>query len=431
MRDRLRTLYLDCSGIASLMVPTDTLLRGLLGYREGDRPPAMLRNCVWANAWFAELRDVHARLSYVGDWRDAFASSPDLAVEVCNINNLIHFGRSLLRLRQYDLIVVSHAAAGDDMTVLTRAAGWFDRRRAPIVMFIGNEYDLLDQKIGFIRDVECEFLSSQLPISAASYLYRECSASRIVEMPHALNPDKYFPTPTAHRDVDIGFVGDIYWPFIGDRERTELIEWFEEHGAERGLRCEIRRQRMPRDAWCAFLNGCKATIGAESGTYYLNERCRLLEQARAYNLFERPDASFDEIYDRFYRDAVREVSGKSISSRHFEPIGTKTCQILLEGYYNGILDAGRHYIAIRRDFSNLDAAIERFRDQSFRARMVEDTYEFVLSQHTYAHRVAQLVRMVVGRRECGLTRTIGSMTTAESAGPSRSEARSDDGLWDR
>lgn len=244
MTDRLRTLYLDCSGIPSLMVPTDTLLRGILGYKDGDKPPRLLRKNMRINRLFAELRDVYSQLSYIADWRDAFVASPDLAVEVCNINNLLHYGRCLLQLRKYDLIVVSHAAAGDDMTVLSRSAGWFHHRRAPMVMFIGNEYDLLDEKIGFIRNVQCEFICSQLPIAAASYLYCECSASRIVEMPHALNPDKYFPGAKVSREVDIGFIGDLYWPFVGDRERTELIEWFERHGSERGLYCDIRRQRI-------------------------------------------------------------------------------------------------------------------------------------------------------------------------------------------
>ncbi len=395
MKDRLRTLYLDCSGTASLMVPTDTLLRGILGYKDGDRPPPILRNNPRVNALFGELRDVHAQLSYVSDWRDAFVASPDLAVEVCNINNLLHLGRCLLRLRKYDLIIVSHTAAGDDMTVLKRSAGWFHHRRAPIVMFIGNEYDLLDEKIGFIRDVECELICSQLPIAAASYLYRECDGSRVVEMPHALNPHKYFPA-TIPRQVDIGFIGDIYWPFVGDRERTDLIEWFEQHGTDRGLRCDIRRQRVSREAWGVFLNGCKAVIGAESGTYYLNERGRLLEKARTYNLFEQPDANFDEVFERFYKGQTRCVSGKSISSRHFEPIGTKTCQILLEGYYNGILEPDQHFIAVKPDLSNIDDAIERFCDEGLRRRMVEETYEYAISQHTYAHRVAHLLQLVTG-----------------------------------
>lgn len=392
MKDRLRTLYLEQNGVGPQVIVADTVLRGILGFGDGAAPPAPLRRYRWANALFAELRDVYAQLSYAADWREAFLQSPDLAVEICNINNVVHFGRCLLRLGKYDLIVVAHTAAGDDLGVLKRAARWFDRRRAPMIVFIGNEYDVLDDKIAFLREVEAEFVCSQLPLAAANYLYRECAKSRIVEMPHALNPKKYFPVPDAPRDIDIGFIGDIYWPFVGDRERTDLIEWFERRGAARGVRCDIRRQRVGRDAWRGFLNGCRAVIGAESGTYYLNERGRVLERARAYNLFENPAASFEEVFDRFYRGLAREVSGKSISSRHFEPIGTKTCQILLAGEYNGILDADRHYIAVNKDLGNIDEVLERFRDDDYRTRMVEDTLDYVLTEHTYAHRVAGLLR---------------------------------------
>jgi ribosomal protein S21 len=391
-KERLLTLYLDFNGYASPMVMVDTVLRGILGYKDGDQPPSWLRNNAKIQALFAALRDVYGQLSYVADWRDAFIGSPTLEVEVCFINNLVHFSQALFHLRRYDLIVVSHAAAGDDMTLLRKFERWFDRRRAPLVMFIGNEYDLLDDKIGFIRRVNAEFICSQLPLAAARYLYGECTGSRIVSMPHALNPARYFPTPDVARTVDVGFIGDIYWPFIGDRERTDLIEWFEHHGPQRGLRCDIRKQRIGREAWSRFLNCCKAIIGAESGTYYLNERGRLLEKARSYNLFERPDSDFDQLFEKFYRGQPRGMSGKSISSRHFEPIGTKTCQILLEGEYNGILEADRHYISVKKDFSNIDDVLRRFRDEIYRERMVEETYAYVLAEHTYARRVAHLVQ---------------------------------------
>jgi hypothetical protein len=68
--------------------------------------------------------------------------------------------------------------------------------------------------------------------------------------------------------------------------------------------------------------------------------------------------------------------------------------MLLEGRYNGILEADRHYIAINKDLTNIDEAIERFRDESYRTRMVEETYDYVLSQHTYAHRVEHLLGVV-------------------------------------
>jgi hypothetical protein len=134
------------------IVFVDTVLRGIFGYHDGDRPPAFLQKCYpKADLLFAELRDFSAKLSYALDWQDGFRASPQLDVEFCNINNLVHFGRRLLQLREYDLIVVGHTAAGDDLSVLLRAVGRFDRRRAPLVVFIGNEYDILDDKIAFIR----------------------------------------------------------------------------------------------------------------------------------------------------------------------------------------------------------------------------------------------------------------------------------------
>ena len=396
MKERLSVLYLDANGVGPNIILADTVLRGIFGYGDGDQPPRWLPRVDRVAKLFALLQDVNARLSYSADWREAFVASPSLDVEVCNINNLVHLGRCLLNLKRYDLIVVSHVAAGDDMKLLLKIAPAFQRRRAPIVTFIGNEYDLLDEKIRFLIKVGCDYVCTQLPLPAGRYLYGECEGCRVVEMPHALNPEHYYPIPDAPRVTDIGFIGDIYWPFIGDRERTEVVEWFERCGEAHGLRCDIRKQRLSRSEWHQFLNGCKALIGAESGTYYLNERGRLLDRARHYNLFEHRDASFDDVFDRFFRGQTPGVSGKCISSRHFEPIGTKTCQILLEGEYNGILEADRHYIAIKKDFSNIDQVIERYRDADYRNRMVEETYEYVMAQHTYRHRVEHLLRVVTG-----------------------------------
>lgn len=393
MGSRARALYLDANGTGSRIVLVDTLLRGVCGYADGDQPPVLLRGFRRISNLFADLRPVNERLSYIADWRDAFVASPKLEVEVCNICNLVQFARCLWRLGSYDLVVVSHAATGDDMTLLTKAASAFDRRRGKLIVFLGNEYDLLDRKIAFVRTTGAEVVCSQLPIEAARYLYQDCAAE-IAEMPHALNPRAYYEIPGASRATDIGFIGDIYWPFIGDRERTALVEWFERCASSRGLSADIRRGRVSREEWNGFLNGCKSVIGAESGTYYLNDRGKLLERARAYNLFENRAASFDEVFDRFYRGQPKGVSGKSISSRHFEPIGTKTCQILLEGHYNGILKANEHYIPVRQDLSDIDEALRRFRDEASRRDLVERAYEYVLENHTYAHRIEYLLSRV-------------------------------------
>jgi hypothetical protein len=393
-RDRLRTLYLHANGSGSTIVFVDTVLRGVLRYRDGDLPPSFLRRYSTVNLLFAELRDLSARLSYISDWRDAFLRSKRLDVEVCNINNLVDFGRRLLTIGRYDLIVVSHSAAGDDMNILSRAAPFFRRRRGKLVVFIGNEYDLFAEKIAFMRDTDADFICTQLPNAAARYLYDECAQAKLVEMPHALNPEHYRVIEGADRNTEIGFIGDIYWPFIGDRERTNFIEWFEKNGQQMGLRCDIRKQRVAREDWNIFLNGCHGIIGAESGTYYLNERGQVLDRARAYNLLTNQAASFDEVYERFFRDQPRGVSGKAVSSRHFEPIGARACQILLEGHYNGILLPDEHYIPVKRDLSDIKDAIAKFRDASFRQKVVNTAYEYVMDSHTYDHRVAYLLSQI-------------------------------------
>ena len=49
----------------------------------------------------------------------------------------------------------------------------------------------------------------------------------------------------------------------------------------------------------------------------------------------------------------------------------------MEGRYSGVLEPERHYIPVRRDFSNLDEALERLRDVEAVEAMTERAYEEV------------------------------------------------------
>ena len=109
-----------------------------------------------------------------------------------------------------------------------------------------------------------------------------------------------------------------------------------------------------------------------------------------------PDVGFDDIWTPELTSGREFRAAKAISSRHFEPIGTRTCQILVEGDYNGILKADEHYIAVKKDLSDIDDAIEQFKDDRCRTRIVQQAYDFVINNHTYDHRVAGLLDRVVG-----------------------------------
>lgn len=373
MKDRIKTLVLMSNGgLNRKRVLMDTFLCGFLGFK---------------------LKNRKENLSYELDWEQAFCESPRLDVRLCNVLNLVDYFKCLRNIKEYPLIIVLHSAGHEGIRVLEKTSERFEKRDGILVVFVGNEYKDIDKKTRFIRLSGADYVCSQLSLKAAQSLYVDCSDSKILSVPHALNPRVYYPVFNSPRSIDIGFIGNLYHKLIGDMERTNLIRFFQAVGADLGLNCDIRTHRLPFKQWRQFLNNCKGIIGAESGTYYLDKRGSVIENAIAYNK-ANPSASFEEVFENVFKNSKNTFPGKTISSRHFEAIGVKTCQILVEGDYAGILHANVHYIAVKKDLSNIEEVVERFKNDDYRQEMVDRTYEYVISEHTYQHRVKYLLDIV-------------------------------------
>lgn len=363
--------------------------KGVLGLPT-DRIPGWLHR---APVIRSLIREEFRVLSYMLDWKDAFAESASLSVEWYNINNLYEYRCGLKKLKEYPLILVLHSAAWDSMALLRLARNQFRDRCGKLLIFFGNEYDYMKEKIGFARAVSADYIASQLPHNSAVWLYGECKRSQILPAPAALNSNLY-RAGLEVRHVDIGFRGDLYGDHaLGDRDRSTILKHFDKQAEKYGLVKDIVFTRYPREQWSEFLARCKGIVGAESGTYYLERDGKTRRAVNQYmSLY--PHVSFEEVQDRFFRHYEAPVSGKAVSSRHFEPIGTKTCQLLLEGHYNGILKADEHYISIKKDLSNIDEVIRRFKDPGYRQAMVDRAHDYVMREHTYAHRVEQILAMI-------------------------------------
>src|SRR3954468_12511449 len=389
MSDRIRTLLLEANGTHWAAVAIDTIGQGLFT-RRGPAGNSATESRLLRKLFGQRYADA----SYMTDWKEAFCSASELDVETCNITNLLEFRSSRPAIREYDFVVVLHSAAGDRMGLLTHTAAWFQGRRGKLAVFVGNEYDLMDEKISFVQRSGADYVCTQLPIETGRALYHGSGAT-VVAMPHALNPHVYRSMSDAARPIDIGFVGDLYDRLIGDRERTSIVDYFARAHQTHGLRVDMRLQRMPRAEWASYLNTCSGVVGAESGTYFLQRDGHALKCAKAY-VKRHGEASFDAVFAACFADPGPVLNGKAISSRHFEPIGTATCQLLIEGGYNGILVADRHYIAVKRDLSNIDDAIARFKDPQYRGAITTAAHRHVMAEHTYDCRVRELVRVAFG-----------------------------------
>jgi hypothetical protein len=293
-------------------------------------------------------------------------------------------------IANYDLIVLLHSTNADSVLPLSLLESYFQNRKGKLLVFVGNEYCLMPEKINFIKKVEADYIASQLPKEAATWLYAGCNKSKILLVPHGLNSSAYkLYRDHEQRKKDIGFIGDRYSLAIGDMERTGLIEYFAKNEFRHKLNIDIRlgkKLRLSREKYVNFLNSIRGTIGAESGTYYLEKTDETQKKVEAY-LSRHPQATFEEVNDRFFKNYSNPVNGKAVSSRHFEPIGTKTCQILLEGKYNDILKPDVHYISLNKDYSNIQSVMGKFADKDFTRKLTSNAHEYAMDSHTYDHRI--------------------------------------------
>jgi hypothetical protein len=378
------------------------------------------------------------RLSYYDDWMDAFAGAQQFEAVLLNV--VAHSTKVRLPdlLRNVDAVVLLHSTNGDTTAYLEPHAEAFGRRNVPLLTFVGNEVNIPGSRIAdkrrLFKTIKPDYVATQLLLEAGQYLFEDVATRAVVAIPHALNTLAYQPTrsPDA-RQFDIGARAARYLPHLGDDDRNRLLQWFAENGPSRGLKVEISDKRLDRKGWADYLNNCRATVATEAGGWFLEKDDATVNAIRAYVLSNsagyvikndsairwlghrmpwwvrsmlrnslwsgpiRHEAAInervnpDDILQRFFSGRERSpFYGKCISSRHFDAAGTKTCQIMFRGRFNDILVADEHYIALKSDFSNIDAVLATFRDSAKRQEIAERAYDLVLSKHTYQHRMQQV-----------------------------------------
>lgn len=137
------------------------------------------------------------------------------------------------------------------------------------------------------------------------------------------------------------------------------------------------------DAWSEFLMSGRAVLGVESGSSVLDRRGEL--QARIRRLLaERPNLTFEEI-ERLMPPGWDAWTFFAISPRHLEAVVTKTCQVLVEGDYSGVLVPHRHYLPLRRDLANLNDVLEKLRDRELLRETAERAYQEIYLEGRYGY----------------------------------------------
>ena len=191
------------------------------------------------------------------------------------------------------------------------------------------------------------------------------------------------------REIDIGYRAWRPEPWLG--RHGMLKAWIAEaavaEGSRRGLRLDISlaaEDTLLGDAWYNFLLRSRWTIGVEGGASLLDRDGGIRHRVDAY-LGSHPGASFDEVEAACFPGLDGGLHLRAISPRHFEACATRTPQVLVEGAYNGILTAGRHFVPLRADLGNISEILDEVAQGHDGREMAEQAYQDVVASGRYGY----------------------------------------------
>ena len=182
---------------------------------------------------------------------------------------------------------------------------------------------------------------------------------------HTLERVERLRRPLDDRPVTIGYRAGPPRPWLGRHGglKVSVAERVRPAAAARGVEVDISTRTQDTllgDDWFEFLSRCRYQLGVEGGASVLDLDGSIKDATEAYVAFH-PQASFEEVESACFPDRDGELALFAMSPRHLEAAATRTCQILVEGSYNGAL-------ASRRPLSRTQAGLLQPRTGARRRR---------------------------------------------------------------
>lgn len=265
------------------------------------------------------------------------------------------------------------------------------------IAFFQDEYRFWPERSGFINSCRIDCVYTCLEPAYFNQTYRSrTSAGRIRQYLPGYVSSRQVKEGLRHvaadsdREIDIGYRGrpTFFWMGKGPREKTVIGKKFQVRAADLGLVLDIdarEEKRIYGDDWLKFLGNCRAVLGVEAGVSIFDLDNEMMPQYETI-VAERPDITFEEISELLldrYED--KGVYYRTVSPRVFEAASVRTCQILFEGRYSGIILPNVHYIPLKKDLSNFDEVIRQFRDPGVRQLLTDNAYRDLIESGAYSY----------------------------------------------
>ena len=261
-------------------------------------------------------------------------------------------------------------------------------------MFIQDEYREVNSYVDLIITLGIDVLFTCVPDRIAGVLYRRLLDRGVTLVPTLTgyvpsDEVEHFVKPLEQRPFDIVYRGRPVPLELGNlgREKSDIAIRVGELAGQHGVKVDVdwrEEARIYGDRWIEFMASGRATLGTESGASIVDLDGSIAAAVERYRA-AHPDADYRAVH----RDVLAQHEGRlvlnAISPRVFEAIRLRTALILFPGEYSGILQSGRHYIELAKDYSNFADVVRRLRDPEFLERMTETAYADIIESGRYSY----------------------------------------------
>ena len=263
------------------------------------------------------------------------------------------------------------------------------------VLFIQDEYEGVEIARQWLDRLQFNIVYTCVPLDEVDKVYPKyrypgtkflTTLTGYVPLDRRL---KCFALPYNERTNLIGYRGRKLPEIYGELgyEKYQIGLHAKKVCAEMGLEADIEvddSSRIYGDAWYKFLGASVATLGTESGSNifdFTGEVARLIAKYKS----EYPNSDFGKLYSEVLVEHDGYVKMNQVSPKIFEAIMMRTVLVLYKGNYSGVIEEGKHYLALNKDFSNFDDIVEKIKDPVFVKKITESAYNHVVASKRFSY----------------------------------------------
>jgi hypothetical protein len=313
---------------------------------------------------------------------------------VCELNIDVGFPPGLARL-DFDAILLHYSVFG--MQYYRLAGPWLeylDGSDAYKVAFFQDECTRCRRRFAFLNRhaIDCVYTCLE-PSEFAKVYGRYTNVPQLESnLPGYVSDQlvdigRRFTIPLARRTVDVGYRGRPLPAYLGRGalEKHQIGVRFGALAAGSGLRLDLAAgegDRLYGDDWYRFMANCRCVLGVESGVSAFDLEDEVFDEYTRRQAEGLPVGADDLQTLAAWEDVVYY---RTISPRHFEAAALRVCQVLFEGRYSGILEPMRHYIPLKKDFSNFEEVVTLIRDDDVVRQIAENAHRDLIESGAYSY----------------------------------------------